>query len=162
LSNVKQIMLAHVAYMTDYDDFTCPSYLPGPPATFWYQHLLPYMKNQGIVVCPSAPQQGAGTPSTGNIGYGWNYNYLTYAPPGRAAGYALPTAHDSQIQSPADTIVIGDSRDNLDYVIYPHAVGTNYSPEYRHNDGANFGFMDGHAKWMKANDALQTAHWDCN
>jgi len=162
LSNVKQLMLAHVAYMTDYDDSTCPSYLPGPPATFWYAHLLPYMKNQGIVVCPSAPTQGAGTPSTGNIGYGWNYYWLTYAPPGRAAGYGFPTATDSQVQQPADTIVLGDSRNNLDYVIYPAAVGTGYSPEYRHNDGANFGFMDGHAKWMKTNDAMQTSHWDCN
>jgi len=162
LSNVKQIMLAHNAYMTDYDGFTCPSYLPGPPATFWAQHLEPYLKNQGILICPSAPAQGAGGVSTSNIGYGWNYNYLTYAPPGRTAGYGGYTAQDAQIQSPADTIVAGDSRNNLDYVIAPHAVGTTYSPEYRHNDGANFGFLDGHGKWMKPDDAIQVAHWDCN
>lgn len=124
--------------------------------------LMPYMKNQGILVCPSAPIQGAGTIATNNVGYGWNYYYLTYAPPGRAANYGLPTAHDSQIKSPADTIVIADSRDNLDYVVRNDPINTIYSPEFRHNDGANFGFIDGHAKWMKSDDALQASHWDCN
>lgn len=161
-SNIKQLMLAHASYMTDYDGFTCPSYLPGPPVTWYYLHLLPYVKNEGIFRCPSAPTQGAGTLATNNIGYGWNYYWLTYAPPGRTAGYGGPTAHEAQVQQPADTIVLADSRDNLDYVIRNDPVGTVYSPEFRHNEGANFGFLDGHAKWMKSDDALQVSHWDCN
>ena len=161
LSNTKQLVLAHAAYVIDYDGFTCPSYLPGAPAVFWGQLLQPYTKNEGIFVCPSSPTQGGGGIGTTNMGYGWNYYYLTYAPPGRTANYGYATAHESQIKSPADTIVLGDSRDNLDYVIRNDPINTTYSPEFRHNDGANFGFMDGHSKWMKSNDALQIAHWDC-
>jgi len=165
LSNVKQIMLAHAAYMTDYDGFTCPSYLPsGAPSVYsyfwWGELLMPYMKNEGIVVCPSDPTRGV-PPSATNVGYGWNYYWLTYAPPGRNAGYGYSTAHDSNIHSPADTIVIGDSRDYLDYCIYPHALGTYYSPDPRHNEGCNFGFIDGHAKWQRHNWAMESSHWDC-
>ncbi|MDI9583881.1 MAG: prepilin-type N-terminal cleavage/methylation domain-containing protein [Acidobacteriota bacterium] len=169
LSNVKQLMLAHAQYMQDYDGFTCPSYLVNgaSPYTIWYDHLTPYMKNQGIVICPSDPTRGAGTVSASNIGYGWNYYWLTYAPPGRTAGYnntvtGFFTAHESKVAQPADTIVLGDSRDNLDYVIYPHALGTNYSPDPRHNEGCNMGFLDGHAKWMRHNEAIVTSHWDCS
>ena len=160
-SNIKQIVLAHAQYMTDYDQYTCPSYLPGPN-TYYAQHLMAYVKNSTMFICPSAAQQGAGTLSNSNIGYGWNYNWLTYAPPGRTAGYSLPTAHESQITEVADTIVAADSRDNLDYVIRNDPINTVYSPEFRHNEGANFGFIDGHVKWLKSDEALKVAHWDCN
>ncbi|NUQ00816.1 MAG: prepilin-type N-terminal cleavage/methylation domain-containing protein [Armatimonadetes bacterium] len=164
-SNVKQLMLAHAQYMQDYDAATCPSYLPwGPSGNSWWWPLLgPYVKNNQLIVCPSSPQ-GVGTPATGNAGYGWNYNYLTYAPPGRAAAYSGYTASEPQINEPSDTIVLADSRDNLDYVIAgATAPGTGYSPEYRHNDGANFGFIDGHVKWYgTSSDIRNVSHWDCN
>ncbi len=162
LSNVKQLMLAHAQYMSDYDSLTCPSYLPGSPYRFYAQLLMPYAMNNQIFICPSAPMQGAGTLATSNIGYGWNYYYLTYAPPGRSAAYGGPTAAESDVEQPSDTIVIADSRNSLDYVISRSAPGTGYSPDYRHNDGANFGFLDGHGKWEKSGWAMDVTHWDCN
>jgi prepilin-type N-terminal cleavage/methylation domain-containing protein/prepilin-type processing-associated H-X9-DG protein len=161
LSNVKQIMLAHAQYMTDFDGSTCPSYLPRA-GTWWGEMLMPYMKNEGILVCPSAKSQGAGGVASNNVGYGWNYYYLTYNPPGRSSGYGLATAHEGQVEQPSDTIVIADSRNNLDYVIRNHAPDTGYAPDYRHNDGANFGFLDGHAKWNGPGWGQETEHWDCN
>ncbi len=160
LSNVKQVMLGHAQYMQDYDGFTCPSHLPGSGQ--WYDLIQPYVKNDQILICPSASSQGAGGISGSNVGYGWNYRYLTYDPPGRSADYGEPTAHESQVEHPADTIVLADSRDNLDYVIAPDEPGTGYAPAFRHNEGANFGFLDGHAKWNKSNWAQDTSHWDCN
>ena len=166
LSNIKQLMIAHSAYMADYDGYTCPSVLVNwSPWLWWYASLKPYIKSDGIVVCPSAPQKGAGTPEPGSIGYGWNYWWLTVAPPGRPRGYSWQvspfyTAHDAQIQNPADTLVLGDSTQTSDYTIYPHPLGTGYCPDFRHNDGANFGFIDGHAKWLGPADALDASHWD--
>ncbi|MBU0609517.1 MAG: hypothetical protein KKI08_16645, partial [Armatimonadetes bacterium] len=36
----------------------------------------------------------------------------------------------------------------------------NYAnPDARHNDGMNCGFVDGHAKWLKLNEARKSGYW---
>jgi len=163
LSNVKQLALASLQYAQDYDEMTLPSYLPGKPSTSdqWYEMIDPYLKNTQILVCPS--NRSAGVP-----GYGWNYYYLTYAPPGRTAGYGGATASLGDIKSPAETVLMADSSWNsLHYVIspaYDNPPGTNYGPSAIHNDGANVAMADGHAKWFKVPGDLtnSAAWWDCN
>jgi prepilin-type N-terminal cleavage/methylation domain-containing protein/prepilin-type processing-associated H-X9-DG protein len=67
LSNTKQIGLALMQYTQDYDE-TLPCYDGGLftavysvgeyfPA--WAQQVYPYMKNEGVLGCPSARKQGA-------------------------------------------------------------------------------------------------------
>jgi prepilin-type processing-associated H-X9-DG protein len=64
------------------------------------------------------------------------------------------------VEAPAETFAIGENDDG-DWVIEPNGayVATPPWPTpgwvfARHNDGANFAFMDGHVKWMK----MSTAH----
>ena len=168
-ANLKQLNLAHAQYMDDNDEFTCPSYgVTVGVGGYWGDRLLPYVgKTQSVFICPKRPLQGAGVLSNSNIGYGWNYYYLTYAPPGRGAGYYIPPflgapAKLAQILSPHDTIVMADSRDNLDYVIAGGTlIGTGYSPEYCHSSFANFGMIDGHVTKLNYPPAMMASHWDC-
>jgi prepilin-type N-terminal cleavage/methylation domain-containing protein len=164
ISNQKQLMLAHIQYMDDNNEYTCPSYMPtAQGGGVWMDRLMQYVSgSQGVFICPSAPNRGAGTLSSSNVAYGWNYNYLTYAPPGRSAGYGLAPAKASQIQSPSDTIVTGDSRDNLDYVIRNDPINTVYAPDYRHTNKALFGIFDGHVTSYTPGQGVDRTHWDCN
>jgi prepilin-type N-terminal cleavage/methylation domain-containing protein len=54
LSNMKQIGLASNMYATDYDELIVPSNMGNVGATVsWPSLLHPYVKNEGIFVCPS-------------------------------------------------------------------------------------------------------------
>jgi prepilin-type N-terminal cleavage/methylation domain-containing protein/prepilin-type processing-associated H-X9-DG protein len=154
LSNVKQLQLASLQYSQDYDEMMCPSW---NNYTQWYNNLQPYLKNTQILYCPSN--------SSIFPGYGWNYAYLTLV---SAGGYSGPYASLGSIQSPAETVVMADSAKNsLHYVIspaYDNPPGTNYGPSAVHNDGGNFGFADGHAKWFKIPSEITSSatFWDLN
>lgn len=53
-SNMKQLGLALQSYATDYDGIMPPSQLPSTGANVsWPTMLFPYVKNEGIFVCPS-------------------------------------------------------------------------------------------------------------
>ena len=56
LSNVKQVTLGHMMYAQDYDGlFTwCGSGLAtARPAIRWKARIMPYVKNDGVFLCPS-------------------------------------------------------------------------------------------------------------
>ncbi len=153
LSNVKQIMLAVNMYAQDYDETLCIAYISSSPTVRWYNAIVPYVKNTQIFKCPSMP---TGVSYSG--GYGWNiggwnssdwdgygywYNeYRTW----NGAPVCL-----ADIQYPSESIVIGDPASNgysgngLYLILYSNIT---YIPTL-HNDGGNYGFADGHAKWMK-------------
>ena len=125
LSNVKQIQLAQIMYMEDYDGlFEGTS--PAPCIV-----LMPYMKNQQIWTCPS---QMAWTYAAGPCG-GYAINY-----------YLQNTlVHEAALEDPAGTLCWGETdtqfqwqiREDLDSAI-----------SKRHNEGSNYAFCDGHAKWQ--------------
>ena len=54
-SNAKQIMIAVLQYNQDYDEMYPPNYTysGSMPLTYWFQLLMPYVKSQGIFLCPS-------------------------------------------------------------------------------------------------------------
>jgi len=167
LNNVKQLMLAHAQYMQDYDGYTCASDLVYAPAGArrWFEVMQPYVKNEGIFICPSDPAEGGGGIHLNNIGYGWNYSWLSYDPPHRDAGWGESPAHESDVEQPADTIVLGDSGNPSYQKSNIHPTNTRYPVGYVHNEGANFGFLDGHAKWHGEGWATEFSgdfiHWDC-
>ncbi len=163
LSNVKQIMLGVLMYAQDYDEtFLVASHwtaadntLPSTTTTYWYEALGPYVKSSQIFVCPS---QRVGNPDAGRPGYGWNYQEFGYQSGAGVLGshYSTPL---SEIDSPAETIVIGDCEDvaargnsGIRYLYKRHAT---YLP-VRHNGGGNMGLCDGHAKWYKRDTLLAT------
>ena len=162
LSNVKQLTLAFMMYAQDYDEGIRSSYIPmthAPNEVSWMSGITPYVKNRQVFACPSESWSHSWSGSSTPLSYGFNYQYL---------GYNNSTYVLAQVQRPAQTVLIADSGPHLHssrtYVsgshvryitwasqdpppefpdnpfVEPHAVYT------RHNETANVGFCDGHAK----------------
>jgi len=110
---------------------------------------------------------------SGGWPYGYNAaNYRPFLPPLGLISYALPSisndanhnavtqvpgAKMAVVQSPADTIMIAESKGteirtggSQDYHLLDIIdTGSSSQIAKRHNDGANYAFCDGHAKWLK-------------
>ncbi|MBU0607580.1 MAG: DUF1559 domain-containing protein [Armatimonadetes bacterium] len=164
LSNVKQIMLAILQYTQDYDEVLPNLTLAGGPygQVPWNAQIAPYIKNAQVFVCPSKKfnhcstvgawayvawhdywpisygfntWRGGGTPQTGPwVGY--------YSPRGQSLGW---------VKRPAEVIFIGDHWGCYQwYWTTSNAVDNwNVRTDRPHNDGGNFAYIDGHAKWHK-------------
>ena len=153
LSNVKQITLGMLQYAQNYDEIFCKncSYNAVRGAyDRWDTFLIqPYIKNSQVLVCPSSRLS--------------TYGYSQYL----GLGYGTSGASLSDCTKPAETIMIADA---YSYCMLPSSwrrpnvgtpLGSAYggvtaacgwrTPNAPHNEGANFGFADGHAKWLKAN-----------
>ncbi len=171
LSNVKQLILATMQYVQDYDECMPASYQPlattipetGGAYTYWYWLLQPYIKNRQVLACPAWSKYF--------LGYGWNYYYLTYAWPG-SGGYGSGGCPVSEIQQPADTIVLADSgahqvssggwSNGMTYVITWSPEPANYYVYLRHSEMGNVGFADGHAKALNQGYVTNRDHFDLN
>jgi prepilin-type N-terminal cleavage/methylation domain-containing protein/prepilin-type processing-associated H-X9-DG protein len=155
LSNVKQLMIAVLSYVQDYDEGLPTSYNPFVPTTTdqWFEVLLPYMKSTQIYKCPSADK-------TWVTGYGWNCDYLGYGS-STSCSYVWSTAP----ASPSETMVLADCGNNSQTLYRPGrgdaAINATNKLANRHNDGANLGFLDGHAKWYAwSNWCTDDKLWD--
>jgi len=160
LSNVKQITIAVLQYVQDYDEtFLIACRWPlGDIAVLrnWYQELTPYMKSTQILICPSSRVHG----------YGWNYqNFGYWNSPNLTSG---PCRELSMVKEPAECIILGDNPSTGQYAanstlyIYGPTQSSNTATVTpgdiintcrRHNGGGNYAFVDGHAKWLSAEDA---------
>jgi prepilin-type N-terminal cleavage/methylation domain-containing protein/prepilin-type processing-associated H-X9-DG protein len=174
-SNVKQVVLAWIMYMADYDHKSCITWyspvgnpnLWGAPANDWVTYhkvLQPYLKNWQLWECPSKD----GVNMCNQTGPGIIYASIGY---NCSAGNV---ARESDIARPAEFIIFGDTwGGGSDPRITPmncpraraDANGGSYGcmsgrcpnlvdhpwliPEARHNEGLNCGYADGHAKWQK-------------
>ena len=162
-SNLKQLTTAWTMYAQDYDETTIPIRIGGAGtlAFRWNEIIQPYVKNQGILVCPSSPTRG---------GLTYSYNFSAGGPNGRAF---------AQIPVPAQTPIFVDSfgsanplqsliflipggtggpatiiprRLNPNNLNIPGAVHQDNQEAYPfadiHADNANYAFADGHVKSM--------------
>lgn len=159
LSNVKQISLGIIMYAQDFDetmvrdavavyDFTAPDGTPihivPSAAMLWMYLTYPYVKNAQIYNCPSYRERWSTSSYDASCGYGKN----TY----------LSNVEVASIDQPAMTVLVMDCNYYLadwDVRLDPDSTSSSSSdnadpPADRHNDGANFGFCDGHGKWMAA------------
>ena len=163
LSNIKQLSLGFLMYVQDYDE-KLPRYCwwlvegsintPNDKTNF-NKMIEPYLKNTQILVCPSGGDyrygpNGAWTPCGS---YGWSINATRDRP--RLA----------QFTQVASTIIIGDGTGTVWMGWYN---GQMYNTYPRHNEGANMGFLDGHAKWLNyenvtSQDAINNLWrgWNC-
>lgn len=146
LSNVKQLCLGAMQYAQDYDEMF--------PQNIWtaaadnnhtmniWSQMAPYVKNTQIWLCPSR--------KTHDPGYWMNY----------VMGGAVAMG---AIQNPASTVLICEGSNWLDGYWHDqwnvanwrsgpnssHAEDGRLQTITMHNDGLNFGYVDGHCKWSK-------------
>jgi prepilin-type N-terminal cleavage/methylation domain-containing protein/prepilin-type processing-associated H-X9-DG protein len=159
LSNIKQIGLAVMQYTQDYDEvfpggmgYWTPYMVPAAPDRGdnpWVRNIYPYCKNGQMMVCPSG---GAFSTAINDWPAMTEVPTMSYGVNMRLNHVALGT-----VAEPASCYVVSDDTNSYVY-LYP-SINALQAGAYdwpaqlpaaaaRHNDGMNFGFVDGHAKWL--------------
>lgn len=146
-SNLKQIALGMKAYAQDYDEkypLLRGNAIPNDPGYGWAGAIQSYIKSTQILQCPR--DSHSPTNATGSNGFTdyWYNNHLNAAEE-RYLGY------------PSNTIMLGDGNDGADVAdatynlasLPPSWVTDPSKPAFRHLDGANYAFADGHVRWLK-------------
>ena len=154
LSNVRQLATAIMSYAQDYDESLPMGMSYNPSQTGWWYLVRPYIdssipvsatNNKGILVCPeymsSAPDGDAG-----------RYPACSYAP----NCYIMATnsaATLAQCNVPTTLVLLAPGKNTIG--TYGRDDAAMPDQQYmaargRHNEGANYAFCDGHAKWYKA------------
>ncbi len=112
LSNSRQLAAANEMYLQDYDEMILPSTNYAAPLTdpfrIWPPMVQPYVKNQGIFLCPSAAvkQYAADWSMRGLAPIGYN-SRTGYDPLGAEAPTTV--ASISGLDEPARTVLLADT-----------------------------------------------------
>lgn len=161
LSNLKQIGIASMMYAQDNDETLCLQYYgTGATGGSWDTVLIPYVKNDGVLVCPEDTISRGGTNRTRS--YSWSRG------PFFASGIysGIPLA---DIPAPANVIHIGERHLNVNVAYTVNASVFNLPTEQGpssdgavtngkpvHGLGWNYEFADGHAKWYRPEATIST------
>ena len=169
-SNTKQIALGAIQYAQDYDEVLIRS-STGPLR--WGDGIQPYMKSSQLLDCPSSQyrvlintafnpdrfwvRNDAGVPGNRYYSYGLNaYNLGTNPQCHGPSGKPMAV-----IKKPAEVLWFADGAGATPYSLGSGAIDFNnvrgQVDGFRHNDGLNLAFVDGHAKWMKLVDTLRVS-----
>ncbi len=129
-SNLKQLALGVKQYIQDYDE-------KYPLTTDWGETAQPYLKSWQIFQCPSD--------KTGNASKTTDYFFNA----------RLSGIEEGKLDWISITILMGDgagdSPPSYHLSQLPDAWRKDEnSPAWRHLDGANYAFADGHVKWLRA------------
>ena len=166
LSNLKQMNLAVMQYSQDYDQRLPYAWFRDPSNNrgyIWADAIMPYMKNDQILNCPSSDVElvrNTGTNLLGmpnviksdTLGYAINGAYSAGVSNGLILHSPIGTK-TGRIKAPAETVLFTDfTGPFLSY------AGNDIDPIFlanppnealiRHSDGLNVAFCDGHVKWM--------------
>jgi len=201
LSNNKQFGLGIMMYVQDYDEtfpigcakgnntyywnFNLPTpynWRPIPPTdgrvlaaqVHWGNSIQPYIKNWGIMACPSGPEVRLGIPDYAtpnvpwyNVSYTYNGELSSYSQAGIANSTGLPLLWEGR----GKAAIAGFALSNPNLICTNAAQPCIYVPSHGgcssanngdtdamftlsgtmwvHNQGANFCLADGHAKWRR-------------
>lgn len=164
-SNMKQLGLAIMQYVQDYDEYYPPVKIDPWPADITisiYGLLNPYTKSTGIWTCPSQSYNGGvGYVTYRGAAVPCHYcaNQLVIPPLGSGYPTWMPVKL-AAVQVPASTVALFD----WDVTPLPAGLGwgiylsggdfiaiSNGWPTAAeiHNGGVSMNFADGHAKWFK-------------
>lgn len=173
LSNSKQIGLALMQYVQDYDEKLPRHYFDGDHDGTqgsagdytWRSACVPYIQNNQVFQCPSERMTDvfAGGPDyTANAAYGLNaVHWASGAPdPPGIGGRAL-----AELVYPASTILVGESSGGAWISIGTDGENTagltmTSAASKRHNEGGNWLYCDGHAKWDRP-DQIKCSATNC-
>ena len=156
-SNLKQIALALRMYAQDYDE-TNLKRRPGgtaPTYQFWYGLIQPYIKNTQVNQCPSYPWNGGWCASCDPCRPNNTRSY-DMCNNGTLANMSTGP-RDAQVAYPAQTICVFEAWCEYEAspIVNTYSVGNwlrGYPGDirvWRHNDGINAAYADGHVKWVK-------------
>jgi len=158
VNNEKQIALAVMQYVQDYDETYPPGALGPPWVTAFATWMMwgggpsntvidSYIKNGNVWYCPDArkaPWWTNSYPQPTYCGsYGYNYIYMD-------------TKSLASIASPANTVMGVENIPTCDRCPPPSAGFLDPAAggaEWRHSDGMNIMWADGHIKWIKNGEA---------
>jgi len=161
LSNSKQISLAYSMYVQDYENRLPYHYMASwTTGNCWNDMLQPYIKNTQVFQCPASAYP---------LGYAYSYPHFPCGPGCTwqlAAGYPCSFML-SDVKAPADTMFCTDAQEGAKGFLYcPLCFGyygwcagcetnlTEGGAEFRHQEGANVCFVDGHAKFMQHSQVI--------
>ncbi len=162
LSNLKQICTAALMYAQDYDEVLVQEYMysPYPTNLFWWPDLLyPYTKNWQLGACPSQDQVALWYPTGGgaqgsapfaNYHMAWWLCGMKLAKMADVSGTIMFSEAVNEIWCTDQTdLSVPDQQWVHEVTGASHPGGVASNIVKVHNDGTNFGFQDGHAKWLK-------------
>ncbi|MEN6549013.1 MAG: DUF1559 domain-containing protein [Armatimonadia bacterium] len=170
LSNVKQLCLAIMQYTQDYDETYTPAYCVNPSVT-WPYLLQPYIKNTQVLSCPSDRDYWLPYAAPNNWGLSYILNYRMHPPLDQPTSAGIKM---SVLTRPSETITLTENADGSTGNLQPicqytwgtsgRAASGGYNDwariSFRHNEGANCAFADGHAKWLRDNEIKrETVYW---
>jgi len=119
-SNLKQIATGLSMYTQDYDEMLCPdknmNYAAGTPQLgVWYWLVQPYVKNTGVLKCPSySPTLTAAEITNGQVApctYGMNYRLTQFSTTtlDDAPSLWFNVGSLAALRAPADTLYVCDN-----------------------------------------------------
>ncbi|MBQ0104976.1 MAG: DUF1559 domain-containing protein [Armatimonadetes bacterium] len=129
----------------------------------WMDCVFPYIKNLNMYVCPSLKLKSKVWPYGPVAGYGMN-NFLGSCSGNKVTGVAVL----AEIKYPSETVFVCDvavGSNSEDYITYTESYpkyvrNASATGKLRHNGGANFCMVDGHAKYYKDNQGpLNSGDW---
>ncbi|HOJ39375.1 MAG TPA: DUF1559 domain-containing protein [bacterium] len=170
-ANLKQWALAFAMYAQDYNEFFPPRRSGPEPnagsALYWFDYLAPYVVRQtldgklrdrtsrinNLTRCPTKTPKSV--PLSGLPGRVEQSDYAINADicPGFTETGAFRFPEDrfvrlSQIHQPARSFLLMDAGVAA-LLCIAYTRGTHPYMDYRHSNGANVLFVDGHVQWMK-------------
>lgn len=161
VTRLSQIAKACRMYSDDYDRTIVPARtavtVGGSRGITWCVLLQPYMKSQELLVCPA---DDAPRPSAQSVclphSYGINY-LLSFN--SRWGSYPAVVSL-SHLQRTSDVICFFDMTGDVAEMgagYYSHRTSR---IAWRHHEAANFAFLDGHAKSLRADGVSAVRSWD--
>ncbi|MGI5817759.1 MAG: DUF1559 domain-containing protein [Armatimonadota bacterium] len=170
MSNTKQLQLGVLMYAQDYDEM-----LPNEAYAFvgdgnqagdgtWRGAIFPYVKNTQLFICPShTPSStvfdGRHNDQLMNASYAINDWHQGTTDPNIIGANPPRNQRLARVEDPSSTIFLLESPGRADDICpssqASHGLqlsGANLTAAQRHNEGANYAFVDGHAKWLRPTD----------
>jgi prepilin-type N-terminal cleavage/methylation domain-containing protein/prepilin-type processing-associated H-X9-DG protein len=163
LSNCKQLGTAMMMYVQDYEGTFPPSWFDAPGEYGFDVAIYPYVKNKQVYSCPSNPLHISDWPGYERMGVGpIPRSYAMNGDIALESGKRV-LVQEASVDRPAETILMLETSDwyrpqGPDHETY---VGSRNDVCYHipfkiHQGGADYIFVDGHAKWARVE---QTWSW---